>query len=878
MCNYEDLKHKRRTIQDLIRLINNKNTEGDTPNFSLFLGSGASKTSGIRTGEELIREWKMNIFLDTHHENENIDEDKLKEKVDKYFNEEPPAWYETSNQYSSLFEHQYDLQRQRRAFVEKEVDNKKPSIGYAYLVKLVDANYFNTIFTTNFDDLLNESFYRFSKRRPIVCAQDSSITSVTVTSKRTKIIKLHGDYLFENIKATSRETESLEQNMKMKFMEFAKDFGLIIVGYAGEDESIMDILFTLLQREDYFKNGIYWCIRKGSMINGKLKKLLWRDRVFFIEIDGFDELMAAFNDKLNKGALPVDDSFLGIAHQKEVINELTENEYIKLSESPILKRDCNQLSECFDKNYIKDFIDYTESRRSKNDINERKIDNLIHAKKKYPKLTSLTKNEKEEISDIMMQRYFGNEAIIKEKIEKMEIKNLPNGIYKLKLLEILADLSEDWRDVKIKECFDELIQMSPLEKYYLIAANRSSDLKQKDYYFNLAVSKYENDCFALISYARFLYEHRNDVPKQNAWEEKLNKAIDLLDKSLQIDDNINSDVRLLLCKCYSAYYSNDSHKRNELNKKICDDLFNRAKFNPTTLSILDYCKDERYNKDLLINAKSFYLKADNDDAQELVYRALIDYYDAAGEFSNVKSTMKEFENYYIPSENYLMHKASILLDHEKFHEVENCIKKIDSSNTIKIRMTLANKFHNDDELDRIYKSSNKTTDIVDLYYSLKGDYSSLCEVYKQRQNDNSFDYKDLISYSFALLKENKYNDVTNLLKPYYESPIFKTGEIIINYLFAKYHNDSTKLEEKIKEKIFINNDTKDSIYDDTVLAAAYSLLNDMGQSINYINKVVQKSPSFIHDIQGWPVMNLVLNSDKYNNLKRKIEEDCSTIS
>ena len=84
-------------------------------------------------------------------------------------------------------------------------------------MKLIAAGYFNTVFTTNFDDLLNEAFYRFSHVRPVVCAHDSSISGVTITSDRPKIIKLHGDYLFDNIKTTLRETESLEMNMRMNF-------------------------------------------------------------------------------------------------------------------------------------------------------------------------------------------------------------------------------------------------------------------------------------------------------------------------------------------------------------------------------------------------------------------------------------------------------------------------------------------------------------------------------------------------------------------------------------------------------------------------------------------------------------------------------------
>lgn len=230
-----ELKHKEKSVSDLIRFLNIRCD--DTPNYSLLLGSGCSITSGIKSGEQLINEWKKEIAITN-----KIPEDS--EEYNKFF--ESQDWYDDRNPYSSLFEKRYDLQRQRRSFVENEVANKNPSIGYAYLVKLIEQNYFNAVFTTNFDDLLNEAFYRFSNVRPVVCAHDSAISSITITSKRPKIIKLHGDYLFEDIKSTLRETESLEGNMKNKFIEFSKDYGLIVVGYAGNDRSIMDILSYLL--------------------------------------------------------------------------------------------------------------------------------------------------------------------------------------------------------------------------------------------------------------------------------------------------------------------------------------------------------------------------------------------------------------------------------------------------------------------------------------------------------------------------------------------------------------------------------------------------------------------------------------------------------
>ena len=206
-----------------------------------------------------------------------------------YFERVHASWFDASNPYSSLFEKKFDLAPQRRRFIEKEVDGKLPSIGYAYLVSLVKHNFFDSIFTTNFDDLVNEAFYQLSNKRPIVCAHDSSVHSISVTSKRPKIIKLHGDYLFEDIKSTLKETESLENNIRDKLIEFCKEYGLIVLGYSGSDRSIMDILEYLIKSDNYLKNGLYWCLREDDEVNSKLKSFFWKDGVYPVIIKGFDE-------------------------------------------------------------------------------------------------------------------------------------------------------------------------------------------------------------------------------------------------------------------------------------------------------------------------------------------------------------------------------------------------------------------------------------------------------------------------------------------------------------------------------------------------------------------------------------------------------------
>jgi tetratricopeptide (TPR) repeat protein len=209
-------------------------------------------------------------------------------------------WHEAEGEYSRLFEIVYDQPSQRRAYIERAVRKAKPGWGYAYLSSLLQAGAFNVVFTTNFDDLLAEACYSFTiGLRPMVCAHDSAVSSVRLMSDRPKIIKLHGDFLYDSIKNTSSELQSLESNMRDKFIEFAKEYGLVVVGYGGGDQSVMDMLDVLVRSDSYFRNGIYWCIRQGTCPGRRLRQLLRNDRVFWIEIAGFDELMADISTEIS---------------------------------------------------------------------------------------------------------------------------------------------------------------------------------------------------------------------------------------------------------------------------------------------------------------------------------------------------------------------------------------------------------------------------------------------------------------------------------------------------------------------------------------------------------------------------------------------------
>ena len=467
-----ELRHKVRTVKDLIRFIQTKENK-EVSNYSIFLGAGASRSSGIATANELIKEWMLELYeryenkpfiidrkqedLDNSETCDKSNDELIYDSLKKYFEREHSSWFDVTNPYSSLFEKKFDLAPQRRRFVEQEVDNKLPSIGYAYLVSLVENNYFNAIFTTNFDDLLNEAFYQLSSTRPIVCAHDSSVHSISISSKRPKIIKLHGDYLFEDIKSTLRETESLEHNTKDKLIEFCKEYGLIFLGYAGNDRSIMDVIDTLIKNDTYLKNGIYWCVRKEDYINPTLKSLFWKEKVYPVIIEGFDEFFSEVHHEL----LPDVKFFNNYRETKQqrIIQRILENK--PSYNNPFISKDINYLefeSERQDFSYLlseefEDKEDQTQSRMALRDSKK-----LIEIKRL--------------ISSNPDQAY---------SLAKEYLVDAPNELLKTKLLEVLIDQAFTQKNNEdYNKWVNQLIEFDPYDfNFYKIKLNNIKDYKDK---------------------------------------------------------------------------------------------------------------------------------------------------------------------------------------------------------------------------------------------------------------------------------------------------------------------------------------------------------------------------------------------------------------
>jgi tetratricopeptide (TPR) repeat protein len=851
-----ELKQKQRTITDLIRFISIRNDEN--PNYTLLLGAGCSITSGIRSGGQLINLWREEIYTDLINKDEKST-DKLpysSEGAVNYLSKKEGGWYNKDNEYSSLFEKKYDLPRQRRMFVEREVSDKTPSIGYAYLIKLIEANYFNTLFTTNFDDLINEAFYQFTDLRPISCAHDSSINSITVSSKRPKIIKLHGDYLFDDIKSTLRETESLEDNIRKKFIEFSKDFGLIVVGYSGNDRSIMDVLNYLLKHEDYFKNGIYWCVRKGDIISEELRKLLWKERVYFIEIEGFDELFAEVNDKIHNSELPVSTNFISNKTQ-DIIHKFINNKYHSTTLSKIIKRDLSQLKKQIDRDNIYEMIKQIQSDDNKK-LGKEKLEN-----KEISSLLQI-------VSLVKREDYKNATKLINKELELTNSKSFKIDLYK----ELVNVYKRESKKEKIIKIIDILIDLEPKNpEHYIKKINHLTSQEKKlgilDKLINMnpyQESFYNKKAIILIDNYNKYAKNANDLKDE---------ILKLFEKSIELNPSLENGIWILKFNFFLSELNNYNEPENIIN------LLSKQKAYSIPILEMKYelqnKKDELDLKliDEIDDKKEIYLNENKIDYELLK----IDVLSSLNEKDKINELFSEIESkeLYKNDIKYLNKKAMIksknfseFLDAIKIYK--KVIQKKPTSSTINNILKLLIGINKIDEAKEIYNkykyllSENSILNIERNFLIEEKNFEKIIQNIDNKIKINGIKDEYIEDKAYYLIMNKNYQEAFDSLKEYLGDHNYCLSNIvIINYNLAMKRMNQNINKKKLGE---IKDKTKNKLE----LAAICCLFDDYTNCYKHIQDALKENSTRRFVFKNWPVFDEIRGDTKFKNFYKFEDE------
>lgn len=255
--------------------------------FSMLLGAGCSVSAGIPAAGSIAKEAMRRLF-ESHYHQPPQDEAALE------------AWFarqgilqDAHARYSDALEQLRPTPRLRRLFLESFIEGKKPSPAHWALARVVQAGIIRQLYTTNFDDLVEQSLGQLTKLR--VVSYDEQVSASGDNERQPTLFKLHGDYLFDRLQNTQEELKHLGPSQAAKLEHACTGGGLVVVGYSGGDASIMDVLSTSATRG--IPLGLYWLNLSGNDLSPNVVRLMESSQdCHVVEIDGFDDFAARLNE------------------------------------------------------------------------------------------------------------------------------------------------------------------------------------------------------------------------------------------------------------------------------------------------------------------------------------------------------------------------------------------------------------------------------------------------------------------------------------------------------------------------------------------------------------------------------------------------------
>lgn len=262
--------------------------------YCFILGAGASKTSGIRTGEELMREWQNFLIQRGKTYADNCAQD-LDMEPAHYVHLLDPKASLRNDDYFTLFDLRYaGNPNAAYAFLEREMEHAFPSCGYYPLAMMLAHTENRLVITTNFDSLVEDALYIYTATHPLSVGHESLAPYMENDTRRPVIAKVHRDLLLqpmnreEEMQRLAKEWEEPLRNALQKYIP-------IVIGYAGGDHTLMSLLPRLNLK------GLYWCYR-DEVKERSIQKLVAQQDGYLVKIQGFDEIMFRLGERFAKEA------------------------------------------------------------------------------------------------------------------------------------------------------------------------------------------------------------------------------------------------------------------------------------------------------------------------------------------------------------------------------------------------------------------------------------------------------------------------------------------------------------------------------------------------------------------------------------------------
>jgi tetratricopeptide (TPR) repeat protein len=317
-------------------------------------------------------------------------------------------------------------------------------------------------------------------------------------------------------------------NMERQVRTVLDNFGLIVVGYAGGDKTIMQMLEQVSEH-----NGLYWCYIKDYPPDVDVLKLVKSKNGKLVKIAGFDDMMKEIADVTN---FSIDDLLTSFEKRKETLVE----RITKFNED-YTKKSLGEYAE-----------ELTEKQKDKPSENLSAVDYFVLGDRAYKD---------------------GNYVLAEENYRKaIELNSTHSGVY-VNLGNILAGDKKFRKEAE--ETYLRAIELDPLNDvaynnlgvFYMYELKR---LEAAEENFREAIELAPTKSMYHLNLGALLYAQK-----------QINEAIDSIKKSIELDERNSSALITLAAINKKLGNTNELKKYIEKIRLIIenDDYYSLARLN-----------------------------------------------------------------------------------------------------------------------------------------------------------------------------------------------------------------------------------------------------------------------------------------------------------
>lgn len=267
--------------------------------FVWVLGAGASSTSGIPLGGQLVDEWLKQLHRRECTEKITVEEWATAECLGiKDFKFDNRASF-----YSKIYQRRFsDYPDEGYAYLESVMSGKDPSPGYSILAAALakDPPRHNVVITTNFDNLVADALAIYTDTFPFVAGHESLASFVRVSMRRPLICKIHRDLLLgpqNDSRSLKRLHDAWGTALRALFLHYTP----IFIGYGGNDDTLMDLLESFQPGD--IKGEMIWCYYHLSKPGARIQNMVADLNGNLVPVPDFDLLMVLLGERMKIGLL-----------------------------------------------------------------------------------------------------------------------------------------------------------------------------------------------------------------------------------------------------------------------------------------------------------------------------------------------------------------------------------------------------------------------------------------------------------------------------------------------------------------------------------------------------------------------------------------------